>query len=283
MSSEPSISDSAAARDVAERDRTIRAVGETVTDYPQMIAPVNHIEPVPRRIRAFLGGVKVLDTTRALYVWASPNYPQYCIPLADVNPAVLVDEEHPEHLRSGAAMRHGLQVGQTSRSGVAHVYTDDAPEGLAGTVRFDWAALDAWFEEDEEVFVHPRNPYVRVDALRSKRTVRVELDGVVLAESSCPVMVFETGLPTRYYLDRTAVSFDHLVATDTVTACPYKGKTSGYWSVRIGEKLYPDLAWTYDFPTRQLLPIAGLIAFYNEKVDLTLEGERLARPRTHFS
>ena len=96
-------------------------------------------------------------------------------------------------------------------------------DGLSGTVRFEWAALDAWFEEDEQVFVHPRNPYVRVDALRSTRSVRVELDGVVLAESSSPVMVFETGLPTRYYLNRTEVDFAHLIPTDTVTACPYKG------------------------------------------------------------
>jgi uncharacterized protein (DUF427 family) len=254
-----------------------------MTGYPQMIVPVNHIEPVPRRVRAFLGGVAVLDTVRALYVWEWPNYPQYYIPLADIDPAVLVDEEKPEHLRRGVARRHGLRVGESSRPGVAHVYADDALEGLAGTVRFEWAALDAWFEEDEEVFVHPRNPYVRVDALRSRRTVRVELDGTVLAESSCSVMVFETGLPTRYYLDRTDVKFDNLVATQTATSCPYKGNTSGYWSARIGDELRADVAWAYDFPTRQLLPIAGLIAFYNEKVDLTLDGERLERPITHFS
>jgi uncharacterized protein (DUF427 family) len=252
-------------------------------DYPQALAPVNHVEPVPRRIRATLGNVVVLDTTSALYVWETDKYPQYYVPLADVNSDVLIDEQHPEHLRRGSARRHGLRVGELARPGVAHVYGEDALEGLAGTVRFEWEALDAWFEEDEQVFVHPRSPYTRVDALRSTRTLRVELDGVVLAESSCPVMVFETGLPTRYYLDRSAVSFEHLSATDTVTSCPYKGRTSGYWSVRVGEQLYPDLAWAYDFPTRQLLPIAGLIAFYNEKVDLTLDGQPLERPTTHFS
>ncbi|MGW4297850.1 DUF427 domain-containing protein, partial [Micromonospora chersina] len=149
--------------------------------------------------------------------------------------------------------------------------------------RFDWAALDAWFEEDEEVFVHPRNPYSRVDALRSTRHVRVELDGTVLAESTSPVLVFETGLPTRYYLGRTDVRFGHLVPSRTRTACPYKGRTSGYWSVRAGDRLHPYLAWSYDFPTAALLPIAGLVAFYNEKVDLVVDGERLPRPRTHFS
>jgi uncharacterized protein (DUF427 family) len=128
----------------------------------------------------------------------------------------------------------------------------------------------------------PRSPYARVDALRSTRTVRIELDGVVLAESASPVMVFETGLPTRYYLDRTAVHFEHLEPADTVTACPYKGRTSAYWSIRVGGQLYPDLAWAYDFPTRQLLPIAGMVAFYNEKVDVILDGELVERPTTHF-
>jgi uncharacterized protein (DUF427 family) len=113
--------------------------------------------------------------------------------------------------------------------------------------------------------------------------VRIEVDGVVLAESSAPVMVFETGLPTRYYLNRTEVDFTHLLPTDTVTACPYKGRTSGYWSVTIGGTVHQDLAWCYDFPTRQLLPIAGLIAFYNEKLDVILDGQRLDRPVTHFS
>jgi uncharacterized protein (DUF427 family) len=111
----------------------------------------------------------------------------------------------------------------------------------------------------------------------------VELDGVVLAESSAPVMVFETGLPTRYYLERTEVNFEHMEPTDTVSECPYKGTTSGYWSVRVGDELHRDLAWTYDFPTRQLLPVAGLIAFYNEKVDVFVDGQALERPKTHFS
>jgi uncharacterized protein (DUF427 family) len=254
-----------------------------VTDYPKMITPADHVEPVPRRIRAMLGGEVVLDTTGALYVWEWPNYPQYYIPVADVKSAVLVDEQHPQKLRRGTARRHGLLAGGISRPGSARVYGDDALDGLAGTVRFDWGALDAWFEEDEEVFVHPRSPYTRVDALRSTRPVRIKLDGVVLAESASPVMVFETGLPTRYYLNRTEVNFDHLLPTDTVTSCPYKGKTSDYWSVRIGETVHPDLAWSYDFPTRQLLPIAGLIAFYNEKVDVTVDGHHLDRPVTHFS
>jgi uncharacterized protein (DUF427 family) len=124
---------------------------------------------------------------------------------------------------------------------------------------------------------------VRVDALRSTRPVRVELGRVVLAESSSPVMVFETGLPTRYYINSTEINFDHLIPSGTVTSCPYKGTTSRYWSVRADDTVHPDLAWAYDFPTRQLQPIAGLVAFYNEKVDLFVCGQRLERPKTHFS
>ncbi len=252
-------------------------------DYPQPIVPVDHIEPVPRRLRAFLAGTVVFDTTRALYVWEWPNYPQYYIPGADVNPDVLVDEDQIQHLHRGTARRHGLRVGDVVRPRSARRFTEEALDGLADMVRFDWAALDQWFEEDEQIFVHPRDPYTRVDSLRSTRSVRVELGGTVLAESSSPVMVFETGLPTRYYLNRTDVNFAHLIPTATVTACPYKGTTSGYWSVRIGDTIHPDLAWVYDFPTRDLNPIAGLIAFYNEKVDITVDGKLLERPSTHFS
>jgi uncharacterized protein (DUF427 family) len=154
---------------------------------------------------------------------------------------------------------------------------------LPDHVRIRWDALDHWFEEDEEVFVHPRSPYVRVDALRADRQVRVELEGVVLAEARSAVLVFETGLPTRYYLDRTALHLAHLEPSSTETARPYKGRTTAYWSARIGGTLHEDLAWCYDFPTRQLLPIAGLVAFYNEKVDLVVDGEPLERPVTKFS
>ena len=256
-----------------------------MNDYPASIVPVNHVAPVPRRIRAYLGAEKVLDTTRALYVWEWPHYPQYYIPLDDVRRDLLVSEGHAQQTGRGLAELHGLRVegpGETHRPRAARLIADSAIEGLKGTVRFEWAALDVWFEEDEQVFVHPRSPYVRVDALRSTRRVRVELEGAVLADSAAPVMVFETGLPTRYYFHRTQVDFEHLLPTDTVTECPYKGVTSGYWAARVGDTLVDDVAWTYDFPTRELLPIAGLIAFYNEKADLFLDDQRLERPHTHL-
>jgi uncharacterized protein (DUF427 family) len=254
-----------------------------MSGYPQSLVPVDHVEPVPRRIRAELGGRVVLDTTAALYLWEWPPYPQFLIPVGDVDPDALVDEERVSNLSRGRVARVGLRVGDVERPGAGRRYVESTIPGIVGTIRFDFAALDAWYEEDEQVFVHPRNPYARVDALRSTRRVRIELGGVVLAESSGPVLVFETGLPTRYYLNRTEVRLENLVPTDTVTACPYKGTTSGYWSVQLGAQRYDDLAWTYDFPTRELLPIAGLIAFYNERVDLFVDGEAVPRPVTHFS
>jgi uncharacterized protein (DUF427 family) len=257
-------------------------MSDPVAGYPAMIAAVNHIEPAPRRVRGMLGGEVVFDTTRALYVWEWPNYPWYYVPLVDVDPALLVDEDHPRRTPQGAARRHGLLVGGVSRPKAARVFGEDSLDGLDGMVRFDWNALDAWFEEDEEIFVHPRNPYTRVDALRSTRHVRIELDRILLAESESTVMVFETGLPTRYYFDRSAVDFGHLKPTESVTSYPYEGQTSGYWSVLAGGEVHADLAWSYEFPTRQLLPIAGLVSFYNEKIDVLVDGEKLPRPKTHF-
>jgi len=255
----------------------IRLVG-----YPQALVPVDHVEPVARRVRAMLGGHVVLDTTRALYLWEWPFYPQFLIPAQDVDADSLIEEQRTHRVSRGMVATIGLRAGGVERPAAGRRYVESTIPGLVGMVRFDWDALEAWFEEDEQVFVHPRSPYVRVDALRSTRRVRVELEGVVLAESSAPVMVFETGLPTRYYMDRNAVDFSHLRPSDAITACPYKGHTSAYWSVQTAEALHRDLAWSYDFPTRQLLPIAGLIAFYDEKVDVFLDGERQVRPKTHF-
>jgi len=254
-----------------------------VSDYPAPPVPVNHTEPVPRRVRAFLAGRTIIDTTSARYVWEWPGFPQFYIPLADVQPDALVDEGATEETPRGDVKHFGLRVGDVHRPGAAKVLSAAKVDGLDDTVRFEWSAFDAWFEEDEQVFVHPRNPYTRVDALRSTRTVRVESKGAVFAESSSPVLVFETGLPTRYYVNRTDVDFTRLVPSDTVTACPYKGTTTGYWSARIGDRVHPDIAWSYDFPSRELLPIAGLIGFYNEKLDIFLDGTQLERPRTHFS
>ncbi|WP_099244378.1 DUF427 domain-containing protein [Mycobacterium sp. shizuoka-1] len=246
-----------------------------------MAAARGRIEPSPRRVRGFLGSDLVFDTTSARYVWEVPYYPQYYIPLADIRTEFLRDEDHPQHVQFGASRTFSLVGPSQTLRRAARVF-DDGDGPVAGLVRFDWAAL-TWFEEDEPIYGHPRSPYVRVDALRSKRRVRVELDGVLLADTASPVLVFETGLPTRYYIDRTDIAVEHLEASDTQTLCPYKGVTSQYWSVRTGDTVHADLAWTYQTPLPAVAPIANLVAFYNEKLDITVDGVTLARAHTHFS
>lgn len=251
-------------------------------DYPAAITEINHVAPVARRIRGFLGGRTVVDTSAALYVWESRNYPQYYVPRADVQMDWLTPDGEPISTPQGTAQTHAIDAGTGSRPAAARLIVSSQLDELVGRVRIEWDALDAWYEEDERVFVHPRSPYTRVDALRSTRVVRIELDGIELAESPAPVMVFETGLPTRYYVDARRVRFEHLVASATRTECPYKGRTTGYWSVATGTRTHVDLAWMYSFPTAALLPIAGLVAFLNEKVDISLDGVAQARPQTHM-
>ena len=247
-------------------------------DYPQMVSERGRIEPAPRRVRGYVDGTLVFDTTRAHYVWEIAYYPQYYVPMGDVRMEHLHDENHVQELQLGSSRLFSLTSPEQTRKSAARLY-DSGP--VAGSVRFEWDALE-WFEEDEPIIGHPRSPYVRVDALRSHRHIRVELDGVVLAETHSPVLLFETGLPTRYYIDRTDVVFERLDTTSTQTVCPYKGITSQYWAIRIGDAVYPDLAWTYDYPLREVAPIAGMIAFYNEKLDIFVDDTFLARPSTHF-
>ena len=251
-----------------------------VADHPVMAAERGRVERCPRRVRAWAAGELVLDTSAARYVWEFPFYPQFYVPVGDVVDGALVDEDRRLKTQLGVARRCGLRAGEGIRPAAARVYDVDDTSPVAGLVRFEWDALDSWFEEDEEVFVHPRNPYVRVDALRSERLIRVELDGVVLAHSSSPVMVFETGLPTRYYLPRTDVAWPHLVVSQTESRCPYKGTTAGYWSTGSGTE---DIAWSYQFPTTAMGAIAGLVAFYDERVDTFVDSELRPRPTTRHA
>ena len=250
-------------------------------DYPQMAAARGRVEPSPRRVRGYVGDELIFDTMSARYVWEVPYYPQYYIPLDDVQPSALRDENHPQTVQFGPSRLFSVIGPTPTLQSAARVFDDDGGP-VSGLVRFEWSAL-SWFEEDEPIYGHPRNPYARVDALRSHRHVTVAVDGVLLADTRSPVLLFETGLPTRYYIDQTDVTFEHLEPTNTQTLCPYKGVTSGYWSVRAGDTVHTDLAWTYHTPLPAVAPIANMVAFYNEKVDITLDGVALPRPQTHFS
>ncbi len=166
-----------------------------------------------------------------------------------------------------------LQHGRPRRRQPRRSYAE--PSGalarLEGHIALYWNAIDAWFEEDEEVFVHPRDPYTRVDTVHSSRHVRVKVDGQVVAETRRPVLLFETGLRTRYYIPKLDVRMDLLEATSTVTHCPYKGAAS-YWALRVGGKTYRDFVWSYPRPIPEIPKIEDLLCFYNEKVDLYVDG-----------
>jgi uncharacterized protein (DUF427 family) len=241
------------------------------------------IEPGAKRVRAYLGGEVVADTTRPVLVWEIPYYPAYYFPAEDVRTDLLeADGGVARSPSRGDGRTFVVRAGGKEALGAAMRYEDSPIEELRDLIRLQWDAMDAWFEEDEEVFTHPRDPYTRLDVLPSSRHVRVEVDGVTIAESTSPKLLFETGLPPRYYQPKTHVHLDLLTPTDTVTHCPYKGQ-AGYWSVRVGDSVNQDLAWSYRVPLPESQKIAGLIAFYNEKVDLEVDGVALERPRTAFS
>jgi uncharacterized protein (DUF427 family) len=142
--------------------------------------------------------------------------------------------------------------------------------------------MDHWFEEDEEILAHPRDPYHRVDILRSSRHIRVELDGIILAETKNPTILFETSLPLRFYIPMEDVQMKVLEKTSSKTICPYKGAAS-YWSVSVAGKIYRNLVWTYQEPFLESKKIEGLLCFFNEKVDLFVDGELQERPKTLWS
>ena len=241
------------------------------------------VETGAKRIRAFLGGVAVADTSSPLLVWEKPYYPAYYFPAADVRTELLEADDHIVHSPSrGDAMTFTVRAGGLEVPRAALRYEDSPLEELRDTIRLEWDAMEAWFEEDEEVFTHPRDPYTRVDIVPSSRHVRIEVDGLTVAESMSPRLLFETGLPVRYYLPKTHVRMDLLRPTDSVSHCPYKGD-AGWWSVRIDGRVHRDLAWSYRMPLPESQKIAGLVAFYDEKVDVYVDGVLQERPRTKFS
>jgi uncharacterized protein (DUF427 family) len=236
------------------------------------------VEPSAKRIRTYLGGELVADTARPLLVWEVPYYPTYYFPAADVRTELLEPDDGKSHSPSrGEGTTFTVSAGRKRAIGAALRYESSPVEQLRDRIRFEWGAMDAWFEEDEEVYTHARDPYTRIDILASSRQVRVEVEGTTVAQSASPRLLFESGLPVRFYLPKPHLRMDMLELSGTVTHCPYKGRAET-WSVRIGERLYEDLAWSYPTPLPESEEIAGLIAFYNEKVDLFLDGVLQEKP-----
>jgi uncharacterized protein (DUF427 family) len=242
-----------------------------------------HIEYTPRRVRAYFDHQLIADSNKVLLVYETKRPPVYWFPIADVLMHLLAPKDpvtgapsNTVHWRSNST---GKMVDNLAWS-YAEPTGDLAP--LTDHIAFYWNAIDAWYEEDEEVFVHPRDPYTRVDTVHSSRHVRVVIDGTTVAETNRPVLLFETGLPTRYYIPKLDVRMDLLEPTDTVTHCPYKGDAN-YWTLRVGEKTYKDFVWVYRKPIPEIPKIENLVCFYNEKVDLYVDGELRERPISPFS
>jgi uncharacterized protein (DUF427 family) len=214
---------------------------------------LEYLEPFPRRVRALVGGDLVLDSVNVEMLHQQGRLPVWCFPPEDVRLDALGDG--------------------------AWIYRSGLANGLAG-VR--WEAVDRWLEEEEEVIVHPRDPYHRVELRDSSRHVEVALAGQTLAVSTAPLVLFEASLPARWYFAPEEITAD-LAANPVVrTGCAYKGRAS-YFDVRMVDRLETALAWHYDDPLRGMERIRQRVCFFNERVELIVDGELQEQPRTRWS
>ena len=235
-------------------------------------AHVLYWEPVPQRIRGILAGQTVVDSNAAMRLHETGLLPVLYFPADDVRGDLLAASDHSSHCPfKGDASYRSLRIGDREATDAVWTYEqplDSAPP-IAGYLAFYPDALDAWFEEDQEVFTHFRDPYHRVDVLDSSRHVRVSVGDQVLAETIRPRMVFETGLPPRAYVPPEDVAADLLTASDTRTGCPYKGQAS-YWSAAAGGQEVVDAAWSYPQPLPDGTRLAGYLSFDDNKVNVVV-------------
>jgi uncharacterized protein (DUF427 family) len=233
-------------------------------------------EPSPKRVRVAVGDAVIADTVRARLLRESGHMPVYYFSREDVRMDLLSRTDHSTHCPfKGEASYWSIRVAGQTRENVVWSYERpyDEMAPIADYLAFDWDAMDHRWEEDEEVFGHPRDPYHRVDVRPSSRRVEVVLNGKTVADSRRALFLFETGLLTRYYLPRDDVRTELLLPSDTTSICPYKG-TARYWTAEIGGKRFRDIAWEYPEPLPEQPRIKDRLCFFNETVDaLRVEGE----------
>jgi uncharacterized protein (DUF427 family) len=243
-------------------------------------------EPSPRRVRVMFGGETIAESTRVMLLLEAGRLPIFYFPRQDVRLDLLERTNHTTYSSlKGDATYWTVRAGDSAADNAAWSYENPPPGApdLRGYIAFYWSEMDSWYEEEERAFAHARDPYKLVDLRQSARHVRVEHAGATLAESRRPMLLFETGLPIRYYLPREDVRMDLLEPTMSSSQCAYKGQAS-YWSARIGDTLFADVAWCYREPLALVAPIAGLICFFQERVDaIVVEGERVEKPKTPWT
>jgi uncharacterized protein (DUF427 family) len=240
----------------------------------------------PRRVRVKFGGETVADSTAAHLLFETRHLPVYYFPRADVRMDLLRPTGHHTYCPyKGTASYWTIAAGGRESENAVWGYPEpfDEVAAIRDYVAFYWKQADSWWEEDEEIFVHPRDPYKRVDVTLSSRAVKIVLGGEVVAETTQARFLFETRLPTRYYIPEGDVRMDLLTPTDKTTACPYNG-TARYWSARVGGVEYPDIVWSYPDPIPECPKIKGLLCFFNEQVDaIFVDGAEVPRPVTPWS
>jgi uncharacterized protein (DUF427 family) len=244
-----------------------------------------YIEPSPRRIRAIFAGETVLDARHASLLHEHGRLAVYYFPRDEVRMDLLEpSDRRTSSTARGEARWWTLRAGDRVAADAAWAHPEPPPgaEALAALIAFEWGAMDRWYEEDEEAIVHARDPYHRVDVLDTSRHVKVSLGGELLAETRRARALFETGLPTRWYIPAQDVRDSLLVPSEQRTGCAYKGFAS-YWSVRVGDAVEEDVVWTYREPRREVDRIAGYLAFFNERTDIEIDGELQERPLTPWS
>lgn len=239
-----------------------------------------------RHVHMVFANVTIADSKRVMLMHEYGHLPVFYFPVEDVRMDVLeATNHHTSSPLKGEASYWSIRVGDRVAENAAWSYRNPPPDGpqIQNYMAFYWNSMDAWYEEDERVFAHARDPYKRVDILPSSRHVQVILGGVTIVDTWHPRILIETGLPIRYYIPEEDVRMDLLEATETTTRCPYKGQAS-YWSARVGDKVFDDIVWSYQDPLPACLPIEKLLSFFNERVDaIYVDDELLPRPKTIWS
>lgn len=236
------------------------------------------VEETPRWIRGYFGDTKIVDSKTAYLVWEGTNsIPYWAFPTQDV--IGLVENNHTDAGEEGyRAQWYDLKASSKTISDIGWKIKPDVPgyiQEANNLVVIDTTKVDKWYEDDEQVKGHAAGPYNRIDIRKSSRPVKVVIDGVTVAETNSALFLYENGYVTRYYIDTADIKNKELFhPTSHTSVCPYKGVAS-YYSATINGKEYENIVWFYPEPIDAVAKLKGHWSFYNEKLDIYVDGEKL--------